>query len=394
MLVPELSEIRKNSFSFKYALKRYPEFVEYINKKFPSDISWREKLYWYINNVNDYVVCPECGKRLGFLSIDRGYHKYCCRECKYKSDGPKEALKQTCLKKYGVMSFSKTPGFYDKVKQTCKEKYGVESILLHPDFIKKFKNTMKEKYGVEHALQSKELLEKFENTMENRYGVKYSGLSEEIRIKTENTKKEKYGDPYYSDRGKLKRTCLERYGNEYSFGSKYVIEKSKQTCLKKYGEDSYTKTEEYKKFIKKHSDEYKQKEYITKKKNGTFNTSKIEQDFKQWLIDNNINFDFQHKDDKYPFNCDFYFPDNDLYLEIQGNWTHGKHPFNPNNLDDIKTLNKWKGKNHKYHKVAIRVWTESDPLKRETARKNNLNWIEVFTNKLDDLIERVHPLII
>ena len=27
---------------------------------------------------------------------------------------------------------------------------------------------------------------------------------------------------------------------------------------------------------------------------------------------------------------------------------------------------------------AIDVWTISDPLKRKTAKKNNLNWIEFF----------------
>ena len=31
------------------------------------------------------------------------------------------------------------------------------------------------------------------------------------------------------------------------------------------------------------------------------------------------------------------------------------------------------------YKIAIEVWTIRDPLKRETARKNNLNWIEFFT---------------
>ena len=394
MLVPELSELRSQKFTYKYSLKRYPEFTKYIMNKYPDDISWREKIYWYTHNIESYPLCPECGKRLGYKNFCEGYHKYCCRECKYKSKGPVEALKQTCLKKYGVDSYSKTPGFSDKVKQICLEKYGFENALDNKDIRKKYTNTMKERYGVEYALQSKELLNKFENTMEERYGEKYSGLSEELRNKTEQTKIKLYGNPYYHDPEKLKQTNLKRYGSEYTFNSKHIIEKSKQTCLRRYGEICYTKTDEFKKFINDNHNIFKQKEYETKKKNGTFNTSKIEQSFKQWLDDNHINYEYQYKDDKYPFMCDFYFPDKDLYLEIQGNWTHGGHPYDSCNEDDQNTLNKWKEKSTKFYNVAIKVWTESDPIKRETAKKNGLNWVEVFTNKLDVLIGKVKPLII
>ena len=36
---------------------------------------------------------------------------------------------------------------------------------------------------------------------------------------------------------------------------------------------------------------------------------------------------------------------------------------------------------HSAYLAAINVWTARDPLKRKTARKNNLNWIEFFTIK-------------
>lgn len=76
-----------------------------------------------------------------------------------------------------------------------------------------------------------------------------------------------------------------------------------------------------------------------------------------------------------------------IYIEYQGNWTHGKHckkiygPYDKNKADHKKLLSMWeeKAKTSKFYKQAIDVWTRRDPLKRETARKNNLNWIEFFT---------------
>lgn len=55
-------------------------------------------------------------------------------------------------------------------------------------------------------------------------------------------------------------------------------------------------------------------------------------------------------------------------------------PFNNKDEECISLLDKWKGKavNSKYYKNAIQVWTVSDPLKRETAKKNNLNYIEFW----------------
>ena len=52
---------------------------------------------------------------------------------------------------------------------------------------------------------------------------------------------------------------------------------------------------------------------------------------------------------------------------------------------DQLILNKWKSRlldNHGFYLTAIKVWTISDPKKRETAKKNNLNYVELF-NKED-----------
>ena len=91
--------------------------------------------------------------------------------------------------------------------------------------------------------------------------------------------------------------------------------------------------------------------------------------------------------EKYPFNCDFYFPDKDLYIEIQGHWSHGSHPYDPHNKVDLSIAQFWKDRHTRYYDNVLKVWTQSDPLKRETAKKNGLNWAEVFSCNLDDVVD-------
>lgn len=75
----------------------------------------------------------------------------------------------------------------------------------------------------------------------------------------------------------------------------------------------------------------------------------------------------------------------DLFIEINAFWTHGKHLFNENNEDDIQILNSWKQKaeTSKQYKSAINVWTVMDPLKYKTAKDNNLNYLPIWSNKID-----------
>ena len=117
-------------------------------------------------------------------------------------------------------------------------------------------------------------------------------------------------------------------------------------------------------------------------------SSKVEIDFYKYLI-NTFGFenvDPQHYDDQYPYSCDFFIPGLDLYIEIQGSWTHGKHPFNPGDKKDNEKLNYWKSKDSEYYNNAIYTWTDLDVRKRVCARDNHLNYLEIFSNNIEDCI--------
>ena len=137
------------------------------------------------------------------------------------------------------------------------------------------------------------------------------------------------------------------------------------------------------------------KEYITKKKNGTFNTSKPEEEFYALLL---TLFDKEdivrgyNDANRYPFNCDFYIKSKDLFIECNFHWTHGTHPFNPNDLKDVSDLEKLKEScsRSRYYESAVTVWSVKDPFKLETAVKNNINYVVIYNKEdIDDIISRI-----
>ena len=98
----------------------------------------------------------------------------------------------------------------------------------------------------------------------------------------------------------------------------------------------------------------------------------------------------QYHSKLYPFDCDFYIPKLDLYIEYQGFKSHGTEPYNENKIDHQLLIKDWrkrsnelnfKGQKKSKYLDFINVWTVSDPLKRTVAKNNNLNWIEFFNMK-------------
>lgn len=124
------------------------------------------------------------------------------------------------------------------------------------------------------------------------------------------------------------------------------------------------------------------KRHETMRKNNSFNKSKAEEDYYDYLLSLYDKDDIirQYKSKEYPFACDFYIKSENKYIECNFNWTHGPHPFT-NSSEDIELLEKWKSKTNgkDYYSNAIYVWTDLDVRKRQIASQNNLN-IEFIYN--------------
>ena len=89
----------------------------------------------------------------------------------------------------------------------------------------------------------------------------------------------------------------------------------------------------------------------------------------------------QYRDEKrYPFAVDFYIPERDLFIELNGSWSHGGHWYEADREMDQRTVQTWlkTGKKSKYYRVALETWIKRDVRKREAARKAQLNYVTLW----------------
>ena len=131
-----------------------------------------------------------------------------------------------------------------------------------------------------------------------------------------------------------------------------------------------------------------EKANATKIKNKSFNTSKDEEKLYNLLCnkygaENVITpYTSARYADKngYQFKCDFYVTSQDLFIELNDHWTHGGHPFDNTNAEDLLLLKKWqeRAEESKFFKNAIYVWTDLDVKKQKCAKENNLNYIVIY----------------
>jgi hypothetical protein len=195
--------------------------------------------------------------------------------------------------------------------------------------------------------------------------------NKDTREKYKFTNIEKYGydNAAKSDyvKNKIIKTNLTRYGSSNVFSSKYGKNKVKSSLIEHYGVDNYWKTQESK--DKRFTKELIQKSFETKIKNGTINISKSENKTYEILREKYPDVLSQYKDNRYPFNCDFYIPSQDLFIECNYHWTHGDHPYNEEN--DKEIIEFWKSKNSKYYNNAINTWTIRDVNKKKYLDKLN-----------------------
>lgn len=358
-----------------HLIENNPEIKKYLENRYTDSDSIKETIYRILHNLECRPTCKTCGKKVNFNKTKNSFSCFCSAYCSNNDKDKIELTKRIKKELYGDEKYNNK----EKARKTCIDRYGVDSFAKTEEFLTKVKKTNIEKYGVQWSLSNKEQQEK-----------------------AKKTKIERYSDPNYNNREKAVKTSLERYGVENAKQTEQAKQKEKETCLKKYGVTSYSKTDECKQkhidtYMKRFgvthntkSEEWKKKWYGNNewvknrnnriyekmKQNNSFNHSIPEDKVYHIIKEKYPNVIRQYKDEnRYPFNCDFYIPDIDVFIEYDGYWTHGGHDFDKNNKDDVEKLNKWRSKENKLYETAIRVWTIDDPQKRLIAKKNNLKYI-------------------
>ena len=293
--------------------------------------------------MSEKIICKICGtplsnnSRLGVhlkehnVSNEEYYLKYInnanheCAVCgkPTKFKNFSFGFFETCSRKCGR----------ENMKKTFLDKYGYDNQNKNADVIKKRENTCIQKYGVAHPLSAMCTIQKRENTCIKKYGCKNAFQNENIK-------------------SKYRKTCLERYGYEYASSSL----------------------------------EFREKVINTKKNNNTLNSSKIEDEIFKYLSDHFQNTQRNYKSEKYPFMCDFYIPELELFIELNAHWTHGGEPFNSKLKKHKDIIKLWTNKNNKFYKSAINVWSIIDVNKRKIAKSNNINYLEIFSGDYNYIV--------
>ena len=259
---------------------------------------------------------------------------------------------------YGVPYVAQSPVIQAKTRATNLRRYGYTNANKRPFMRKHLSQVMKKNAPMIAAKSRKTCL--------GKYGVEYYGQTAEAR-KAQSERMHGNLDVFLA---KTRATMQKRYGVNYSWESAALRGKMQATMLQRYGSTSYPQSDEYKQNV----GVIQSKINATKRKNGTFNTSGIEERIKALKI-----FESQYnKDVRYPYLCDFYDRVRDLFVEVNASWTHGHHWYDA--VQDADVCNKWKEKSNEsqYYACALDVFTKHDVEKRNIARSNDLNYVTLW----------------
>lgn len=166
---------------------------------------------------------------------------------------------------------------------------------------------------------------------------------------------------------KRKANLLEKYGVDNVMLIPSVQQKRKETIYQKYNGKHYAACEDWKK-----------KHHETRTRRKTWSTSNFEEYVYAELVKIFPDTIRQYRCKLYPFACDFYIPDIDTFIEIQGSAFHGPEPFNPLNEKHQALITKLLNRDTSYAKKQIEIWTNTDVKKRKIATENQLNFYEFY----------------
>ena len=310
-------------------------------------ISTKDYYDKYLFDKNVDGKCVICNKPTTFQNLGVGYHKYCSKACVNKSENHRTSVFNSKYIKYGNGTYNNP----DKFTATWNSKSEQEI-----DAIKhKRAQTIKNRYGDSLWNQN----EKYKQSCLNSLGV---------------------DNPFKSS--KIQAGIANKYLNKTPEEKLEIVHKRKHTIDMKSDEEKQIIAQKHRDAYNIKSDEEKhniqEKSNYTKRKNGTFNTSKAENKCYKQLLLKFKEVKTQYKDERYPFNCDFYIPEKDLFIECNFHWTHGKHIFSGSG-EDQAIIEHWKNKNTKYFDNAINTWSVRDVLKYKYAKANKLNYLTFYT---------------
>ena len=183
------NKVRISKFKEKNLKKELIEKTNFLN----INANIGERLYCLDNNITSKQICKICDNQTKYLKSSKGYSIYCSTKCLSNDDDIKNKKRKTCIKKYGVSSFTKTKEYLDKTKKTNLEKYNKEFYLQTEDKKTKTEKTNLDKFGVIHHMKSNDFINKFKQLNINKFGVDNVSKLDNIKEQKRQTFQKNYG---------------------------------------------------------------------------------------------------------------------------------------------------------------------------------------------------------
>lgn len=190
---------KENKFGYKskeeHIKKNFPLLYENIllyNKDNFNSVSWKQKLYNFINEIKHPVICRNatdnttgCRNNVKFHPNPSRYFDYCSNRCAQLSKDIIEKKKKTTLKNNGVEYPSQSKEVKEKIKKTLLKNYGVDNPSKSDIILKSKKETSLKKYGVDNYSKT----DLFKNNIKEYYNEKtINNFSKRLKTNKENIK--------------------------------------------------------------------------------------------------------------------------------------------------------------------------------------------------------------
>ena len=293
------------------------------------------KIFWVLNGIESWldkrVHCKECdselhGKNVGSIKA-MDYPCFCCRSCQVKNKDTQAKIMATCLDTYGVEYSFQSEEIKAKTKSTNLKNCGAEWFIGSKIGRQKSAETKAKKYGNPNYVNP----DKREQTLLEKTGYANPFSNPKVIAKMVEKKKAS-GD--YGNHKKSKQTRLERNGGRYK--SDEELKQYVQTSMQKFGVPNPMQSEEVKDYLKRCNVESFGYEWpgqcpdIQAKQRQRYSWNGIKFDsapelaFYIWMLDHNVEFEYQPST-PFEYFIDgtkyFYCPDfkvGDQFYEIKG----------------------------------------------------------------------------
>jgi hypothetical protein len=308
-----------------------------------------------LKNISDLYICPQCQKEFKLNStqknrIRKGKHCCCSLSCKslYYFKNRTEEQRNEAVSKHINSNNNRT------------EEQKIKTKLKHQNSISNWSFEYKELLKQQNSIKIKEAKK---NRTEEQRKIESERKSKAMKIIRANESEEHKKNASFKISNSLKK-----WWNN-------LLEEDKQNISNRSYISQITIGAK--------------KAHATRKRNGTYGHSSVEKTVEQIFIKNNIKFEREVLYPNNRFRCDFVVKDI-YWVEINCNWHHGREPYDPENEEHQKILEKWKSRakilelesgNKSQYSNAIKKWVEIDPFKRTIAKENNLNLIEFWNLK-------------